>query len=84
MNTFGLGRKVNTFGLGLPYAGDIPVEPPVIPPEKPGDVGTGARTYGGYRPNYQDEIDDVLRKRILREDEEISELIVAIVTKGLI
>ena len=59
------------------------VDPP--PPSGGGGRGSGPthgiRHDGGYRPNYQDEIDQL---RILREDEEIIEFIMAILTKGIL
>lgn len=76
MNTFGLGRYVNTFGLGRPYAGEIP-EPEV------------EREQGG-RQFYEEKTElELLRERqlqelIMREDEEITEFLRTLLSKGLI
>lgn len=58
------------------------VEPPQPQPKIPGTGG------GRYEPGYTRQREDALRetrhKRILREDEEITALIMAMVTEGLI
>lgn len=58
------------------------VEPPIPQPKIPGTGG------GRYDPGYVRQREDALRetrhKRILREDEEMVALIMAMVTKGLI
>lgn len=75
MNSLGLGRYVNTFGLGVPYAGEVIVEEP---------SGGG----GGKGKDRQDNWRDIQRQKqhelILREDEELTMLIKTILTKGLI
>ena len=68
------------------YNGCAVVEPP--PPSDGGGRGSGPthgiRHDGGYRPNYQDVLDQIERERIETEDNEIIELIMAILTKGIL
>lgn len=82
MNTFGLGREVNTFGLGVPYA-DVVVTP---------EMETGGRK--SRNPLIQfltnEEIEalqerpDLLHSLQIRDDEDITELIVTMITRGLL
>ena len=89
MNTLGLGRQVNTFGLGSPYGGSITPPPVVTVPPVHG--GGGSLSDGhirhGLRDNrisYRDELRQQQLDKIIREDQEMIEFIMAIVTKGLI
>lgn len=78
MNTLGLGRPVYSFGLGVPYA-YTPPPPPV------GGGGRPWKPFKGYDyelPDWLDEKD--LRERILQDDHEVLELIVTMLTKGML
>lgn len=69
--------------LGI-FCGSL-LEPVSVPPVV--DSGSG-RSAGirrdGYRKTYQDDLLETRRKRILREDEELSTLIVAMITRDLL
>ena len=74
MNTLGLGRYVNTFGLGAPYAQEV-----------------AAPTGGGYtgstwKKPYQlpDWLDDKeIQTRIMEDDQEVLEIIMTMITRGM-
>ena len=62
--------------------------PPVTERPPPGGRGSGptngVREEYGYRPNYQDELDQLEKERIKLEDDEILDFIKVILTKGLL
>lgn len=79
MNTLGLGRQVNTFWLGLPYAGDIVIEEP-----EPATGGTSKKINRPYFWYKEKGLERERMARIKREDDEILEFIKVILTKGLL
>jgi len=71
---------------GGSFAGreEVIVEPPIVEP-KPEIPGTGGGRYEpGYTRQREDALKETRRRRILQEDEEISAMIMAMVTNGLL
>ncbi len=82
MNTLGLGRQVNTFQLGVPYAGGI-----VIPEREIG--GRKSRNpFIQVLSNAEIEAlkdhPDLLQSMKLHDDEDITEFIVTTITRGFL
>lgn len=78
MNTLGLGRPVYSFGLGVPYGGTPEPEPP------PRGGGAPWRAPKQYKlPDWLYEEDDLI-ERIQKDDHEVMEIIVAMLTKGIL
>ena len=79
--------RIGAGGVGIYYsvtdkAEAIPVEPVTPQPEIPATGGGGRSP--GYTRGREDALLETRRKRILRDDEEITALIMAMVTEGLI
>lgn len=82
MNTFGLGREVNTFGLGIPYAGLI-----IIPEREIG--GRKSRNpfiqiLSNAEIEALQEQPELLNSIQLQDDEDVTEFIVNVITRGLL
>jgi len=78
------GSKEIALGLGY-VAGDYvpPVEPPIPKPEIPSSGG-GGRYDPGYTRQREDALKETRRRRILQEDDDITAVIMAMVTKDLL
>lgn len=75
MNTLGLGRYVYTFGLGAPYAQEVAAP-----------SGGGGYTTGRWEKPYQlpDWLDDKeIQTRIMEDDQEVLEIIMTMITRGM-
>ena len=76
MNTLGLGRYVNTFGLGAPYATETPTV-----------TGGGGYTSVPRERPYQlpDWLDDKeIQTRIMEDDQEVLEIIMIMMTERML
>jgi len=80
MNTLGLGRNVNTFQLGAPYAAEQ--ELPV--------TGGGGAFHSKWKPPYDHtEYDkkwekEQIQLRMQREDAELVEFLTVLLSKGIL
>lgn len=80
MNSFGLGKPVNSFGLGLAYAGEPAPEPPV---EEVKRGGGGSSQYPG---RYKDYLYPIQEKdeHFNQDDKDIVEILQFIAMTGIL
>jgi len=77
------GSKQIALGLGA-VTGEIVIPPVVEPKPEIPSTGGGGRYDPGYVRQREDALLETRRRRILAEDEEISAMIMAMITKSLI
>lgn len=73
-------RALSMSSLGV-FCGVIAI--PELPPVEPTPSSGGGRTGPGYTKQYEDDLRQTRQRRIIQEDDEVTALIMAMVTRGL-